>query len=147
MLDVKNMVKNIIRWGQKTLPDNDSYVDKIGQGQSLGKNIEYVVCYPYGMSANAPVDSTLLVLSPGGNSKQNAALEMMPENRPRDLKEWESIFGNFKTKCFLKFDEDGNMILKAGPDGGKFRYENKNGFFEMSSDGELNVNDNFRVKP
>ncbi len=86
-------------------------------------------------------------LAVGGTVQNLAGIPTNPENRFRDLKEWEVKVGNFKTKANIFFDEDGNIKIDATENGGYIRVENENGFFELKADGQFNANNNLTVEP
>ncbi len=132
-------LKNIVRFAQLTLSMSDSGLDTISQVTSTGKPINALMIYPYGISARAPKNSSVLLFSTGGSSQNPAGIPYFTENRFRDLKEWEVKVGNFKTKACVFFNEDGNVRIETKSGASQ-------GFIEIDvSTGQANINDNFTV--
>lgn len=146
-------LKNMIRFGRVTRPGKDNGADTISQVESMGRAVNVTMLYPYGISANAPENSTVLIFAAGGSAQNMAALAMFPENRKPDLKPGEIAIGNMLSKALVFFKEDGEIEIKTGTSivtvkkDGAIRCETAGGFFELAEGGQLNVNGNLTVDP
>lgn len=141
MMDtIKNKIKNFIRLARVTREDKDDGIDSIVQCEGIDKPLNAMVAMPYGVSANVPKNATLVLLSNNGTSQSVVGIPTFPENRFRDLKEWEVKSGNYKTKCFIYFQDDGSVKIKAGADGGDIVLENKDATVKATmSDSGLDI--------
>ena len=135
-MELINKIRNMIKLARITIAQEDDGLDTIAQCEAMGKPSKVVLIYPYGFSANAPVDSTVAMLNAQGSGRNYLGIPTMPENRFGDLKEWEVQIGNYKTKASIFFGDDGNI-----------RVENDNGYIELAENGQVNVNGNFTVDP
>ena len=142
-MSVMSKIKNIVTFARITLASDDSGTYQIFQTEGIGKPINTVGVLPYGLSANAPAGSTVVKLNAGSSAQNSAGIPFNPENRFRDLKEWEVKVGNFKTKANLYFEDDGSITLKAGDDGGDIRFENTDGSgsIDIKENGDVVLND------
>jgi len=145
--NIAQKMRNLIKIAQVTRPGPDSGIDSVSQVEYMGKSTDAAALYPYGMSANAPNGSSVLLLSLGGSAQNEIGIPFSVENRFRDLKSGEVKLGNFVTKAHVIFKEDGSIEIEAGLDGGPIRVSNGNGFIELAENGQVNINDNFTVDP
>lgn len=114
MMDVASKIKALFQWGRQSTKNDDSGQTQTGQIETIGsKPFPFIAVYPYGFSANAPVNSRVLSMNINGSGKGKAGLPTMPENRFRDLKECEVKVGNFKTKAHIFFAEDGDIKINT----------------------------------
>lgn len=112
MSDMLNKIKSLVQWGRQAKPTDDSGRDQVAQVESTGSApFAVVYVYPYGMSANAPVECNVVQMNVGGSAKAKVGIPTMMENRFRNREEWESAFGNFKTRAHIYFDDGGNIRL------------------------------------
>lgn len=150
MKNLANKIKNIVTYARQTLTMDDSKINQIAQTESMGKPINTNVVNPYGISSNPPKNSTHLRFTAGGSAQNTVSIPTNPENRFRNLKEWEVKVGNYKTKAHIYFEDDGSISLKAGKDGGDIRFENtdSSGSIEIKENGDVVLNDgsNFAVR-
>lgn len=113
-MDVASKIKALFQWGRQSTKNDDSGQTQTGQIETIGsKPFPFIVVYPYGLSANSPVNSRVLSMNINGSGKGKAGLPTMPENRFRDLKECEVKVGNFKTKAHIFFAEDGEIKINT----------------------------------
>jgi hypothetical protein len=133
--ELYSKMRNMVKIARVTIPDKDSGIDSIAQVDYMGKPGNAQMVMPYGLAARVPKGCTVLLFSIGGSSQNSAGIPTNPENRFRDLKEFEVKVGNFKNKNNVYFKEDGTVVVKAGVDGGDVIIENKDGLTT------LNLND------
>lgn len=113
-MDLLKKIKAMVQWGRQSKSLDDSARDQIAQVESTGsKPFAVVYVYPYGMSANSPVECNVLQFNSGGSGKSKIGMPTMMENRFLNLKEWEVAIGNFKSKAHAKFDDDSNIRLNT----------------------------------
>ena len=158
--ELKTKLKNMVRIGQVSRTDSDASLDQVPQFEAMGSPVNASLIQPYGLCANVPKNATAVLFNVNGSSKSTVGIAGFPENRFRDLKEWEVKIGNFKAKCYTYFRDDGTIELRTGLNGGdivlkdnddKFtltisedgglKYENESGNFELESGGKFTVND------
>jgi hypothetical protein len=72
---------------------------------------DFYVVYPYGMSANAPADSLVVMMNMMGQEENRAGIASLPYQRFKDLKVGEVAFGNFLTRSHVIFKEDGSVEI------------------------------------
>jgi phage gp45-like len=135
-MNILEKIRNILLFSRLTLASKDDENVIVAQMEGLGKPVPVYLVYPYGFSANAPKDSTVIAMAMGGTTQNKAGIPTMPENRFANLKEWEVKVGNFKTKAHIFFNEDGDI-----------RVENDNGYFVLKESGQFDANGNFTVDP
>jgi len=110
--ELKSMVQNSVTISRVTNSDTDADLDSVFQITQNGQTADSMCLMPYGLSANAPRGSMAITFSNNGSSDSKVSIPGFPENRFRDLKEWEVKVGNFKTKAHVFFNDDGEMVLK-----------------------------------
>ena len=105
-----NMIKNLIRLGRvsNTNSDNNNY--PFNQFSYLGKAKDIVCIYPYGFSANAPLNN-LGILFNFGQEEKTLGLPISGTDRIKGLKPGEIVIGNWETKSFVKFKEDKSIEI------------------------------------
>src|SRR5690349_2108707 len=82
----------------------------------MDKTSDMEVIYPYGLFAQAPVNSLALVFSIQGNEENLAGIVYAYRDRFKNLKEGEVLLGNILTGSFIKFDKDGNIEINSKKD-------------------------------
>jgi len=101
-----------VQWGRLTRSIDDSLIDTIGQVEVTGsKPFSVTIVFPYGISANAPAESTVVTSNMTKSGKSKSGIVSNPENRFRDLKEWEVKVGNFKSKAHTYYTDSGDIQL------------------------------------
>jgi len=106
-------ISGIIKLGYVTRIDSDDGLDSTVQVGFLGKTLDVSLYSPYGVSSNIPQGSTVVMAANNGSNENNIGYGSFPENRFRDLKEWELKIGNFKTKANVFFNEAGEIVVLA----------------------------------
>jgi hypothetical protein len=109
--DTAQNADGIVTLGYVSNPDSDTDLDSVVQFQSNGETDNAGVFMPYGLSANIPKGATLVLLANNGSSQNRMAYGSFPENRFRDLKEWEVKIGNYKTKAHIFYADDGKILF------------------------------------
>jgi len=151
---VKDLIKklaektrNLVKIAYVTISDDDSGIDSISQVEFLGKPTNAANVIPYGLSANPPTGTTMLIFSSGGSSQNLIGVPYSTENRFRNLKAGEVAVGNFMTKAKIFFDENGGVVMNVGKDGGTIQLENDNGYIMLADDGKVTINGHLEVLP
>lgn len=106
-----NKLLNLIRRAVITLTNSDSGQIANAQITWLGKTGVTEIVYPYGMAANAPVGSAVLMFSILGQEENRTGIANDQKTRFKDLKPSETAFGNPVTKSVIKFLENGDIEL------------------------------------
>lgn len=104
---------NMISWAYliaNKIDDQDNQVAEIG---FYGSRLLTRIIWPYGLSGVAPRGSTLLTMAINANKQNSCAIPTYPQERRRDMKEWEFATGNYETKAETFYDEDGNVNVLA----------------------------------
>jgi len=104
-------IASLVSLGQVSNPDTDKDLDSVCQFQSKGQTLNAALYIPYGMSCNIPKGASLVLFANNGSAQSHIGYGSFPENRFRDLKEWELKLGNFKTKAHVFFKENGEVLF------------------------------------
>lgn len=104
----------ILSWATVSNGNNDNNKVPVSQLSSLSDNVnEITVLYPYGYSANAPLDTLCLVIQSGGESENKVAFPISEKDRSKGLKFGESAIGNWVTTSEIKFLENGDIEISG----------------------------------
>lgn len=106
MSELIQKLANLIRWGQVTNPSADTTQYPQTQMKYFDKVKDMAILYPYGMSANAPLNNLAVVWNVG-HEENSIGTPMSEDNRPKGLKPGESVFGNWVVGTKIKFNSDG----------------------------------------
>jgi phage gp45-like len=153
MSDIIQKMRNMIRIGRVVRPGADNKADCISQVESMGKAANCVMVYPFGISANAPANATVLMFATGASCQNMVGIPFMPENRVPGLEPGEVAFSNPLSKSRITAKADGTIETKCGTTtltiqkDGSIRGETVGGFFELGASGQMNINGNFTVDP
>ncbi len=109
-------MKNDIKLAAISLPGKDDKEFPDSQITFFGTTADCVPVYPYGMHANAPVDSYMILFSLNGQAENKAGIAFNPDLRKKNLKSGEVVHGNFVTGSTVFYDEDGNIIVNCEED-------------------------------
>lgn len=101
---------NMIKRAVVSNPGKDDGEFPITQVTYLGKVSDIEAIFPYGMAANLPKDSLVLMFNILGQEENKAGIGYRHDLRPKNLKEGEVVFGNFLAGTQFLFDADGNII-------------------------------------
>jgi hypothetical protein len=102
---------NMIKRAVVTNPGDDSGEFPVTQVSYLGKAADIETIFPYGMSANMPKDSIVLLFNVQAQEENRAGIGYRHDLRPKNLKEGEVVFGNFLKGTTIFFDADGNIKI------------------------------------
>lgn len=94
-----------------TLASKDDENFPVVQVEYMGNPTDIEMLFPYGFSANVPVDSVGVFFNIGGGNK--AGIFNHPTKRFKGLKEWEVQIGNYQTQSSIKFPEDESVLLES----------------------------------
>jgi len=114
-----NKVHNLIKYGYVSLPGNDFSINgkpvtkAHAQIISLGSPRAIAVISPYGLNANLPLKTKVLIWNILGQEDNPVCIGFSQEDRFKDLKPGEVVVGNPKSRAFIKFDKDGNIEINA----------------------------------
>lgn len=112
MTDIKNLIKR----AYLTLPDADNEQFTRAQCEYFGKTTFTETIYPYGLYANAPPGSLLLLFQVNGQEENLVGIPYNPLNRFDSLKPGEVVVGNPATGSYVKFDLEGNIEVISKKD-------------------------------
>jgi len=110
------MIDAIIKKAKKTLTTDWNKNFPEAQALWLTKPGQVIMLYPYGSAGNAPVNSFMLMMNPGGHEEDRMCIEFDQNSLPTDLLANEYICGNFVAVSTIKFDKDGNIIFTIPKD-------------------------------
>jgi len=109
-MKIITFIRNLIKRGVVTKKTPDSGQFSVAQVKWLtGKTGNVEVIHPYGFSSYAPVGSLALMFNVMGHEENRAAIINDPKRRFKDLKEGEIAIGNFLTRSYVKFKENGDI--------------------------------------
>lgn len=110
---VISQFQNLVRRAHVTLAGKDDKQFSTSQVSAMDRVMNIETVYPYGMSANAPVDTLVLIFNVQGDEGNVAGIPYSSLGRFKDLKPGEVIFGNPGTDSFVKFLADGGIEINA----------------------------------
>jgi hypothetical protein len=121
---LNNKLQNLIKRGVVKVSGDDLGNFPVAQIGYMGKPNQVELLFPYGTHANVGtgIESAGVLFNVLGDESNRTMLVNAPLLRPKGLKPWEFITGNFKIGTHIFFDADGkitqtsasDMILKAG---------------------------------
>lgn len=94
--------------------DLDNY--SVSQVTYNGKTGDCELIWPYGFCANPPKNSIVLMFNVMGQEENRAGFANLPQMRFKGLKEGEVVVGNYLTKSFVKFTQEGNVEIFSSLD-------------------------------
>ena len=83
----------------------------VQQVSYLGKVADAEIVFPYGMSANLPLDSLVLLFNVNGNEQNRAGIGSFPPERKRNLEPGEVAFFHPFTNSFIYFRNSGDIDI------------------------------------
>ena len=113
LLKLGNKIANMIVRGYVSLTNDDSGDYSYSQITYLGKTANAENIYPYGMNANAPVDTMVLKFNVMGLESNLACICYMQEERFKNLKPGETIFGSPTSGSYIKFLANGDIEINS----------------------------------
>ncbi len=107
-MNLLSKLRNIIKYGRVTNIDSDTGQFPQAQYEYFDKVKDVVNVYPYGMNANAPIDTLSLILNVG-HEENSVAIPMNTDLRKKGLSSGESVFGNFVVGSYVYFKSNGDI--------------------------------------
>ena len=106
-------LKNLIRLARITASGSDDEQFPSQQLEYLGKIANGIMVFPYGMHANVTPDVLALMFAAQGHPENRFVIPFNTRNRPK-LAEGEVALFHPPTGSFIKWDEDGNLLINNG---------------------------------
>lgn len=106
-----NVIKNLIRLARISRAGVGGGQFPVQQVEYLGKTADTVVIYPFGIHANASIDSLALMFSIQGHPESRAAI-VTSNNRP-ELEPGEIAVYHPQTGSIIKMKSDGGIEMMA----------------------------------
>ena len=106
-------MSRFIKRGNLDLVSKDDEDFQVAQVKYMGKPADVELVFPYGLCANPPKDSLVLMWSILGAEENRAGMANYPQRRFKDLKEGEVVLYNYLTGSYIKFDKDGNIVINS----------------------------------
>jgi phage gp45-like len=135
-------LKNLIRFARVSLTNDDTATYANTQVSGLGKTTDGVTTiYPYGLFANAPVNTFCVTLQPYGQEEALVVIPFSPQDKQgaslrfKNLKEGEVALGNVLTGSVIKFLADGSIAI----DGQQNVKVTVTGDVDISATGNINI--------
>lgn len=113
---LKNGLNNIIRRAYVTLTNADDKNCAHTQVSSMDKIMDIEAIYPYGLFAQAPLNSLALIFSIQNNEENIAGICYAATDRFKNLKPGEVLLGNVSTGTYIKMDKEGNIEIVSKND-------------------------------
>lgn len=104
-------VINLVKRCYISLAGKDNQSFATAQVSYFGKASYIETIYPYGLSANAPVNTFALVFNVMGQEENLAGIPYGSQERFKPLKEGEVIVGSPKTGSYVKFMSNGDIDI------------------------------------
>ena len=108
---LKNIIQNLIKLGVVTLPGDDSGQFNRTQVSYLGKTKKVTVLMPYGLDANLPTNSLVLLFNVMGQEENIIGIGGDPKNRFKDLAPGEVVVGSPDTGAKIYFKSNGDIEI------------------------------------
>lgn len=111
---LKNKIQQIFKLGVVTniIKDVGNYPKT--QVKTRGDKVQNAaVMHDYGFHSVAPIDGQAYVFSVNGDEGNFAVITDAPNLRPKNLKEGETIAGNWIEQSWVYFKEDGSIEIKS----------------------------------
>lgn len=109
-------VRNMIKRAYVSLVHTDNKIYSYAQISYLGSTLDAETLYPYGMNANAPLNSAAIVFNINADESNRVCMCYTPDRRFKDLKEGEVQIGNGLTQASIKFSHDGKIQIVTDAD-------------------------------
>lgn len=102
---------NLIKRAYITLPDDDHGNFHVAQLSYFGNATRSQIIYPYGINANAPKDTLVLVMNVQAQEENLVGIAYAQKERFKNLKVGEVTVGSPKTGSYVKFLENGDIEI------------------------------------
>lgn len=111
---ILNRIKNMVRLGYVSLPTDDSGDRHIVTVSKNDKQYPVYAAYPYGFSANAPVDTSQVLTFNINDSNANVAgIPVNQKLRFKNLQSGEVKTGNFVTTSNTYYQSSGDITITS----------------------------------
>lgn len=110
---LKTFISNMIKRAVLTRPADDSKDYSVAQIKYFSKVAKCEMISPYGLFVNAPIDSHLIVWNFNGNEENKGGMAYLHADRYKNLKPGEVQVGNPFHGNYVKFDNDGNVLINT----------------------------------
>lgn len=110
---IKNIIQNLIKLGVVTLPGDDLGQFNRTQVSYLGKTKKVTVFMPYGLDANLPANSLVLLFNVMGQEENIVGIGTDPANRFKGLAPGEVAVGSPKTGSKIYFKANGDIDVES----------------------------------
>jgi len=131
MKTILTKITNLIKRGYVTLPNKDAADYSTAQVSYFGKTSYVNTVYPYGMSANAPADTLVLLFNVLGQEENLAGIPYGVGERFKNLKSGEVVFWSPVTKSYIRFSENKDITIYST---GKMVLDSVGGFAYTGKD-------------
>lgn len=111
-----NKMSNIIKRAYITLPSSDSQAYQTTQINYFGKTVYTQTIYPYGMSANAPANTLMILFNANAHEENLIGIPYSAAERFKNLAVGEVIVGSPVTGSYVKFLQNGNIEIVTAVD-------------------------------
>ena len=108
-----NKISNIVKFGYVSRATQDVGDYPVTQASYLGKTAPVEIISPYGICANLPVNTKLIILNISANEENQVAIGFSQQDRFKNLEEGEIVVGSPQIQTFLKFNADGSITIKS----------------------------------
>lgn len=108
---VFSSLKDLIKRSRITKGGPDDGQFNIQQVSYLGKEADCEILFPYGMSANLPTDSLVVMFNVNANEQNKTGIGTIPNERKKNLAEGEVAFFHPLTKSFIYFRNSGDIDI------------------------------------
>lgn len=106
-------LKNLLRLARITGPGKDDGNIPIQQMEYLGKAVDGVIVFPYGMHANVPGDTAGLMFAIEGFPENRATLPFNLKKRPTLAAGEVAFFHPLLPDLIIKLQANGEMLIKS----------------------------------
>jgi len=127
-MNLLNSLRNMVKLAIVTLTGNDSGTYNQTQVSYFGKVKNVLVVNPYGVDANVPKDSLMILFNIMGQEENTAGIGFAPNIRFKNLKEGEVVVGNPKSLSKIYFKKNGDIEIESRGD------------INITSSGVVNIN-------
>lgn len=109
-------IKNLIKRGYVSKLFDDSNTIPAVEVSYLGKNGIAELLNPYGFNAMPPLGTQVLIFSVNSVEANRICLAYSQKNRFKNLNEGEVVVGNPVQETYIKFDDEGDIIVEVKRD-------------------------------
>ena len=107
-------LRNLLRLARITGPGKDDGNIPVQQMEYLGKAVDGVIMFPYGMHANVPGDVAALMVAIEGFPENRAAIPFNTNKRPKLAAGEVAFFHPLLPDLIIKLQANGRALIKSG---------------------------------